>query len=210
MSHVNLLPPEIKKGRQTRRRTVLVVVGGLVVLGVIILFWLAQGVRLNGVNDDIEAQNTTNAELQQQINALQQYSDLQSEAQQQEQLLASAYAGEVAYSGVLVDVSKAIPSDMYLQTFTSALNTTAPAPGTETTTTSFVGTMAFTGATLHFDSIKVWLMRLEEVRGWANPWTSNVSSDPTTPGSFLYDTSVDLTQDALTERGKAGEAASGG
>ena len=210
MSRVNLLPPEIKKGRQNRRRTALVIVGGLVVLGVIILFWLAQGVRLSGVNDDIKAQETTNAELQQQINALQQYSDLQTEAQQQEQLLASAYAGEVAYSGVLVDVSKAIPSDMYLQTFSSSLNTTAPVPGAETTTTSFVGTMAFTGATLHFDSLSTWLMRLEEVQGWANPWTSNVTSDPSTPGSFSYDTSVDLTQDALTERGLAGEAASGG
>jgi hypothetical protein len=39
---------------------------------------------------------------------------------------------------------------------------------------------------------------------------SNISSDPDTTGAFTFDTSVDLTQDALTQRGQAGEAASGG
>ena len=114
MSRVNLLPTDIKKGQEVRRRTLLVLMGAAVVIGLIIFFWVLQGVRLSGVNDDIEAQNQTNAALKQEIADLQKYEDLQVEAQQQEQLLASAYANEVAYSSVLLDVSKVIPPDTYL------------------------------------------------------------------------------------------------
>ena len=98
MSRVNLLPTDIKKGQEVRRRTLLVLIGAAAVIGLIIFFWVLQGVRLSGVNDDIEAQNQTNAALKQEIADLQKYEDLQVEAQQQEQLLAAAYADEVAYS----------------------------------------------------------------------------------------------------------------
>jgi len=210
MSRVNLLPSEIKKGQQVRQRTVLVLMGAAAVIGVIILLWVLQGARLNNVNDEIDAQNQTNAGLQQEINDLQKYDALRTEAQQQEQLLASAYANEVAYSSVLVDVSKVIPPDMYLTSWSSNVDTTAVAPTTPTSTTTFVGTMTFAGATLHFDSLSTWLTRLEGVQGWANPWTSNISQEGNVAGAFTFDTSVDLTQDALTERGLAGAAVSGG
>ena len=56
MSRVNLLPTEIKKGQQVRRRTLLIAVIGGAVIGVIIVLWLLQSMRLGQVNDDIDAQ----------------------------------------------------------------------------------------------------------------------------------------------------------
>lgn len=208
MSRVNLLPSDIKKGQELRRRTVLVLVGAAAVIGVIILLWVFQGMRLSGINDDIGAQEQTNANLQQEIDDLQKFEDLQVQAQQQEQLLAAAYANEVAYSSVLVDVSKVIPPDMYLSSYSSTVDTTAVA-STDPTTPTFVGTMAFAGSTLHFDSLSTWLTRLEGVQGWANPWMSNISQDSSVAGAFTFDTSVDMTQEALTVRGKE-SAVSGG
>ena len=70
--------------------------------------------------------------------------------------------------------------------------------------------MTFSGATLHFDSLSTWLTRLEGVQGWANPWMSNISQDGSVAGAFTFDTSIDMTQDALTQRGLAGAEASGG
>jgi len=208
MSRVNLLPSDIKKGQQLRRRTALVAIGGAAIIGLILLLWVFQGMRLSSVNDEIQAQEQTNATLQQEIGDLQKYEDLQVEAQQQEELLATAYANEVAYSGVLVDVSKVIPPDMYLTSYSSVIDTAAVA-STESTTT-FVGTMAFSGSTLHFDSLSTWLTRLEEVEGWENPWTSNISQDAEVAGAYTFDTTVDMTQDALTQRGQGGQAAAGG
>ncbi len=75
MSRVNLLPTDIKKGQEVRRRTLLVLIGAAAVIGLIIFFWVLQGVRLSGVNDDIEAQNQTNAALKQEIADLQKYED---------------------------------------------------------------------------------------------------------------------------------------
>ncbi|HLB39173.1 MAG TPA: PilN domain-containing protein, partial [Actinomycetota bacterium] len=103
---------------------------------------------------------------------------------------------------------KVIPPDMYLTSYSSVIDTAAVA-STESTTT-FVGTMAFSGSTLHFDSLSTWLTRLEEVEGWENPWTSNISQDAEVAGAYTFDTTVDMTQDALTQRGQGGQAAAGG
>ena len=208
MSRVNLLPSEIKKGQENRRRFMLFLLAGIAIVLLVFAFWFIQSMRLSDVQDQVQTQNQVNAGIQQNIASLQQYEQLQTDAQQQEQLLAAAYAGEVSYSQMLLDVSKVIPSDTYLTTFASTLQ--APTASTSTTTTTFVGNMTFSGETLHFDSLSTWLNRLESVQGWANPWTSNVSADASVAGAYQFDTTVDLTQDALTERGAAGTAATGG
>jgi len=214
VSRVNLLPSEIKKGQETRRRFVLFVLAGIALVLLIVAFWFLQSMRLSDVQNQIDAQNQQNQTIQQQINGLQQYEQLQTEAQQQQDLLSSAYAGEVSYSGMLVDISKVIPSDTYLTNFASTLQppgsaSSATPSSSSTSTTTFVGNMTFSGETLHFDSMSTWLNRLGEVQGWANPWVSSVTADSAVVGAYTYDTSVDLTQDALTERGAAGEAAGG-
>lgn len=210
MSRVNLLPSEIKKGQETRRRFTLFVLAGIALVLVIIAFWFVQSMRVRDVQEQVDAQNQQNQTIQQEINGLQQYEQLQTEAQQQQDLLSSAYAGEVSYSGMLVDISKVIPSDTYLTNFASTLQPPGSSAATPSTaTTTFVGNMSFSGETLHFDSMSTWLNRLGEVQGWANPWVSNVASDSGVAGAYNYDTTVDLTQDALTERGAAGEAAGG-
>ena len=97
MSQVNLLPPDILQGQRYRRVTGLVILAGAVIAGLIILFYLVQVGRLAAVNDDIASQQVNNASIQSEISGLQRYADLQSAAQQQEQLLSEAYAGEVSY-----------------------------------------------------------------------------------------------------------------
>jgi Tfp pilus assembly protein PilN len=214
VSRVNLLPSEIKKGQENRRRFILFLLAGVAIVLLVLAFWFLQSMRLGDVQSQVDAQNQQNASIQQEINGLQKYEQLQTEAQQQEQLLAAAYAGEVSYSGMLLDISKVIPSDTYLTNFASTLqaptaSTTTPSTSSPTTTT-FVGTMTFSGETLHFDSLTTWLNRLDTVQGWANPWTSNVTADAAVAGAYEFDTTADLTQDALTQRGAAGEATTGG
>lgn len=208
MSRVNLLPSDIKRGQATRRRVGLIILGGAIALALVLAFWVLQGMRLQNVQDDIQAQERTNSSLQSQVSELQKFEALRQEAQQQQALLDSAFANEVSYSGLLVDVSKVIPSDTYLTNLNATIDPTAvPDPASDTT---FVGTLTFSGETLHFDSMSTWLTRLEGVEGWANPWASSISADSAVAGAFTFDTSVDLTQDALTERGKAGQAVIGG
>ena len=82
MSQVNLLPPDIVQAqalspahvgrdRRGRHRRSLLVFG----------FYLLQNGKLGDVNDEIEAQNATNASIQAGIAEKQKFADLQAEAQ---------------------------------------------------------------------------------------------------------------------------------
>ena len=73
-----------------------------------------QSSELSSVNDEIEAQEATNASIQASIAEKQKFADLQAEAQAQQQLLSAAFAGEVSFSALLMDFSRVIPSDAYV------------------------------------------------------------------------------------------------
>lgn len=214
MSQVNLLPPELLARQKTRKLTSLIVAAGAVVLALLVGFWFLQGQKLSGVNDDVAAQNARNAQVQQQVDALGNAQALQAEAAGKQALLAKAFSGEVAFSQMLMDLSRAIPPDAYLKSFNATLAGaavtggtagTTPAPGT-TGTTTFVGSFTAEGGADGFESLASWLTRLESVRGWVNPWVS--AATETAPGSGLYDFSsgADLSSDVLTGRGGGGTA----
>jgi Tfp pilus assembly protein PilN len=209
MSQVNLLPPDILQGQRYRRLTLTVLLAGAIILALIVVFFLLQVGRLGSVNSDIAAENQTNAQLQGQIAALQKYDDLQVAAQQAQSELDAAYAGEVSFSGMLMDLSRVIPSDAYLTTFTATIAGPPPAAGGTTTTTPLIGTMTTGGQAIGFDSLSIWLTRLELVQGWVNPWMPTITADSSVPNAYTFTTSVDLTQDAETPRGRGEVTADG-
>jgi Tfp pilus assembly protein PilN len=210
MSQVNLLPPDILQGQRYRRLTLTVLLAGAIILALIVVFFLVQVGRLGSVNSNIEAKKQSNAQLQSQIDSLQKYDDLQVQAQQAQSELDAAYAGEVSFSGMLMDLSRVIPSDAYLDTFTATITgPPAATTGGTTTTTPLIGTMTTGGQAIGFDSLSIWLTRLELVKGWVNPWMPTITANATVPNAFTFTTSVDLTQDVETPRGRGEVTADG-
>ena len=210
MSQVNLLPPDILQGQRYRRLTLTVLLAGAIILALIVVFFLVQVGRLGSVNSDISAKKQSNAQLQGQIDSLQKYDDLQVQAQQAQGELDAAYAGEVSFSGMLMDLSRVIPSDAYLDTFTATITgPPAATTGGTTTTTPLIGTMTTGGQAIGFDSLSIWLTRLELVKGWVNPWMPTITANATVPNAFTFTTSVDLTQDVETPRGRGEVTADG-
>jgi Tfp pilus assembly protein PilN len=206
VSQVNLLPPDIVRAQAYRRRTSAVIVAGAIVLLLVFGFYLTQNSKLGQVNDEIDAQNATNASIQAGIAEKQKFADLQAEAQARQQLLSAAYAGEVSFSALLMDFSRVIPSDAYVDSL--ALQTADPSAGepAEAATgvaTNLIGTITSSGQAVSIDTLSVFLTRLEQVKGWVNPWISTVSKDSAVNG-YNYSLTVDLTDDVVTERGKAG------
>ncbi len=203
MSQVNLLPHDVLEGQRYRRLTWTVIAAGAVVLAVIFFLFLLQVGKLGSVNDDITDAQQNNAVLQAQIDKLQKYEDLQVQAQEAEGQLAAAYSGEVSFSGMLMDLSRVIPSDAFLTTFSSTISgpPVAETGGAETTT-PLIGTISMGGEAIGFDSLSVWLTRLEMVHGWVNPWMPSITADSSIPNAFTFTTSVDLTEDVVTPRGQ--------
>jgi Tfp pilus assembly protein PilN len=210
VSQVNLLPRDILDRQKERRTALLVGAAGAVVLLLIFGFFLLQNSKLNDVNTKITAAEADNASVQSQINDLQKYDELQAKAQAQEALLASAYANDVSFSQLLMDVSRVIPSDAYLETLTfqTSAPTTTSAATTTTTTPTFVGSMSATGTGVSVETLSTWLTRVESVKGWVNAWMTSITRGDTGT-SYTFSSGADLTDGVLSPRGRAASHAQG-
>jgi hypothetical protein len=126
-------------------------------------------------------------------------------------LLNAAYAGEVSFSALLMDFSRVIPSDAYVDTLTLQIADAAATDPTavEGGTSGLIGTFAGGGEAVCSVTLSVVLTRLEQVKGWVNPWMSTVSRSSDVNG-FDYTVSVDLTDEVVSERGKGGVADAAG
>jgi Tfp pilus assembly protein PilN len=183
---INLLPAEIYERQRIRRRTAAVVGVGLIMLVALGGFYFLQIVRLNEVEDDVAAQEARNAELQRQIGELQEIDQLQQEIEATRELLSTLLADRVLWSGVMRDVSLVIPGQAWLSGLTGQvgpLGGTAATTTTTTTTTTtgattaqpaapggLVGQISFNGFAFTHRDVALWLSRLEDVRGFVNPW----------------------------------------
>jgi Tfp pilus assembly protein PilN len=207
VSLVNLLPPELRERQAIRRTTSLVVAAGLAALALIGIFYIFQVQRLSQVQSDLEAQQSTNARLVSQIASLREFAPLQAELAAKEALIDVIFVNEVSWSSALLDVSRLIPDASYLTNLTGQIVATVagevvaePTGGTPETT--LVGNMTFAGVANQTETIATWIARLEEVQGWVNAWVNSAQEDA--PGSRIYTFSngLDLTQEAVTERGQ--------
>jgi Tfp pilus assembly protein PilN len=208
VTQVNLLPPDIVQAQAYRRRTSAVLVAGAIALVLVFGFYLLQNGKLGDVEEQIDAQNATNASIQAGIAEKQKFADLQAEAQARQQLLSAAYAGEVSFSALLMDFSRVIPSDAYVDSLALQIADASAATDPAATTgvaANLIGTITGSGQAVSIDTLSVFLTRLEQVKGWVNPWMGTVSRNDAVNG-YDYSLSVDLTDDVVTERGK-GEAA---
>jgi Tfp pilus assembly protein PilN len=204
VSQVNLLPPDILAAQRQRRLAGVVALAGVGVIGLILVFYVLQVGKLAGVNSDIEQQEQTNASLQNQIDSLGEFENLATQAQAKEQLLSEVYAYEISFSGLLMDVSRVIPSTAALTAMTASSQDPVPATGG---TTLLTGRIDVAGLALDYETISSWLLRLERVRGWVNPWVNSIADAEN--GPINYTSGVDLTESAVTPRGRLGAGATG-
>jgi Tfp pilus assembly protein PilN len=206
MSQVNLLPPEILAAQRQRRLAGVVALAGIGVIGLILVFYVLQLGKLSGIRSDIDLQEQTNRDLQSQIQALREFEELRAQAQAKQELLNQVFANEISFSGLLMDISRVIPSTAALTSMTATSQEPTPTTGG---TTLLTGRIDIAGLALDYDTIASWLTRLERVRGWVNPWVTSIA-DPES-GPITYTSGVDLTTAALTQRGRrAGGVADAG
>jgi len=196
VSQVNLLPPEILASQRQRRLAGVVALAGIGVIGLIFVFYVLQLGNLGAVRSDIEQQQQTNQGLQREIERLREFEELRARAQAKQELLDSVYANEISFSGLLMDVSRVIPSTAALTAMTATSQEPTASVEGETT---FTGRIDVAGLALDYQTVASWLTRLERVRGWVNPWVNSIA-DPEN-GPITYTSGVDLTEAVVTDRG---------
>jgi Tfp pilus assembly protein PilN len=206
VSQVNLLPPDILAAQRQRRLAGVVALAGIGVIGLILVFYVLQLGKVSGIRSDIDQQQQTNQGLQTEIQKLREFEQLRAQAQAKQKLLNDVFANEISFSGLLMDISRVIPSSAALTSMTATSQEPTPSTGGSTLLT---GRIDVAGLALDYDTIASWLTRLERVRGWVNPWVTSIA-DPES-GPITYSSGVDLTTAALTPRGRrAGGVADAG
>ena len=55
------------------------------------------------------------------------------------------------------------------------------------------------------ETVPDFLSWLEEVQGWANPYTTSLTETAPRSNAYTFQATVDLTKDVLTERGRGEE-----
>jgi Tfp pilus assembly protein PilN len=180
---------------------------GLLVL--LLLFYFIQLGRLGAAQDDLKAQESQNAQTQQQIDELQPYAELEQELADRQALVAQLYLNEISWSGALLDISRVIPDPSVLSNMSGALTATdpnAPAPVgvSGAVPSSLIGSMTFSGVAAGSETISQWLTRLEQVEGWVNPFLASATENGERTRIYQFTSGVDLTIDAATERGRGG------
>jgi Tfp pilus assembly protein PilN len=204
MTQVNLLPPELRQRQATQRTTVLAALAGAAALALVLVFSFMQSAQLSSAEADLAAQEDVNARVSAQIAELQKFGDLQTELATKQQLIDQVFRNEVSWSGVLLDVSRVIPSEAYLTNFTGAIATTDTVGQPADATAGLVGSLSFTGNVRGADTLAAWLTRLEQVDGWVNAWANSASETAPFSRIYQFQSGVDLTTAAVTRRGRGG------
>lgn len=212
MTQVNLLPGDVRERQRSRRLVAAAIAGVGAVVALLFFVFVLQSARLSNADQKLKAQQAINSDLQAKIGQLQQFQELKLTVAAREAVRAAALNGQVAWSGVLRDISTVIPNQMWLTGMSGSLIDSSalpvPAAGSTSSVPTMAGSIQLQGVASDFPTVAKWLTRLEQVKGWENSWTSSavrsISNDPTVADAnkVQFNASVDLTTQATVQGSK--------
>lgn len=178
VTQVNLLPQEIAESRRLRQKSILLlVIGLLVVVGLVALFFF-RNIELNSQRERLATAQAQVKVLQAKVDLLEEFAKLEETVKQKQATLAVAMANDVAWSRLLVELSMIIPGDSWITSFAgtsaAAAAPTGPtaAPGAQAAT---LGSITFAAVTFDFPGVAKWITRLQELNSLTTIWVPSAA-----------------------------------
>jgi Tfp pilus assembly protein PilN len=192
----------------------LILISGVLVFLLLLFYWIILGSQISTEEDNLDAAQQTNAQLQAQIAELQRFADLDAEVTAKRQALQTVMAGDIRWPALLTEVAMVIPGEVWLTNLAgSAGATEGAAPvGTETAAVRIsnrtpVGRIQFSGNALSMPGVARWLIRQGTVDAFSAIWLNSASAAAPTegvPGIVTFDSTLELGEDALSDRFQGG------
>ncbi|WP_250442755.1 PilN domain-containing protein [Actinotalea sp. C106] len=202
LPQVNLLPPEVRAGRQLGRvKTWLGISVLIVILVAGMLFVWASFSATQAQNELTELQDTNQALLAEQA----QYAEVPRVLGQLSETTEARELGmstEVLWRPYLAAVAATAPAGVSFDTFgvNAATPTTPPTAPTDPLHAPNVGTLTFTARSLTLPDTADWIEQLAEVPGFTDPWLSSAQITDESGVYYQLSGTVQITEDAYAQR----------
>jgi Tfp pilus assembly protein PilN len=211
MRRIDLLPASYAEKRTQRRNLGVAVVSGLVVLGLLLVWWVTLAGQVADANSDLDAAESRNRALEADIAELQRFADLQAEVQTKEAALSSIMTGDIAWPSLMTEVAMVIPGEVWLTNWVASAGATEGAApvGSETAEVRIskkqpVGRISFTGKSLSMPGIAKWLIQLEKEGSFSASYLEGATEAEAEEGSatkiFDFTSTVELNEKAFSLR----------
>jgi type IV pilus assembly protein PilM len=215
---IDLLGGKVKGGDVDRSQLIkIAAVAAAVLLVLLAGLTYLKAKQVSDEQDKVNEAQAQNAELQSQIDALSEVAERQ---QQIETLSAQTQAllvNDVSWSTLLQQISRTIPSDVWLTSFQGAVNSGVAGDPAATATTapagSLSGTVNFAAVGLDFDAVASWIQRMgTDIPAIADLWVPNASragaadtsstsgSTASTDDNVTFSSTGVLTEEAKSDR----------
>jgi Tfp pilus assembly protein PilN len=212
MRRIDLLPESYAVRQQERRSIAIVVIATLLVLLLLIVWWVTLGTQISGARNDLAEAQSRNADLQAQIDKLQNFADLQLEVQTKTQALQTVMAGDVDWPAVLTEVAMVIPGEVWLTNLSTSAGATEGAEPVPTETNpirvsddSPFGRIHFAGCSLTMPGVAKWLIRLDTVKEFSGIWLNTATApEAATTCPVQFDSTLELGARSGSERFERG------
>ena len=197
MRSINLLPPEIARQEAARRRRYLWVVAGVAYLAVLGYLTFNRMHAADQAEQDVVAQQQTNATIQAQIDSLAGVEQVKLDYEAAVGVLDSALGGsDVSWGTLLNDLGRLIPDRVWLSSFSAG---TTPGTGS-------VGTITVSGTGFDYTDIAAWLRTIasDTFPGVTGTWVSTLSSTLINDTPVInFSSTTSLTTESLSDRVRA-------
>jgi Tfp pilus assembly protein PilN len=210
MRRIDLLPAVYEQRRRERRNLLLVILAGILVFLLLVGWFVVLGFQVNNAESDLAERQARNTVLQQQINELQQFADLEAEVLNKRAALQTVMAGDLDWPVLLTEIAMVIPDDVWLVSLDTSAGATEGAQEVPTEnnpididTRPQFGRILFSGKALSMRAVANWLIRLETVDEFLAVYlgSSAESQDDDFPvPTFDFSTTLELGEKAVSKR----------
>ena len=198
---INLLPEEVIIRRRVRRQTTYLGFGAVVFILLLAVVWFIRQGQLHDQQDQLAVLDAEAATLQAKVTHLQEFATLEQTVKQKEATLATAMAGDVAWSRLMIELSMIIPGDSWLTALSGSSAAAAPAPAAAAGAAPALGNLNFSVVTFDFPGVAKWITRLQELKSLQNIWVPSASKAKIGERDVVnYGSTADLSQDAASKR----------